>query len=78
MAKDIESEQSLLDFGGVYVSTSNVFAHDNLLDVGDVSEGKFNTISDFSHVDDSVAIHFDVSCDEEKNSESCQPDYFFS
>lgn len=48
--RDIESKQSLSDFGGVYSSTSNVFAHDDLLDEGDVSEGKFDPILDSSHV----------------------------
>ena len=75
--RDVEFEQSLLDFGGVDDSTSNVFAHDDLLDVGNVSEGKFNVVSDAFYVD-LVEHWFDVSCDEKENNEYCQSDNGFS
>ena len=64
-------------FGGVHNSTSNLFAHDNLLDVGDDSEGEFNAFLYSSHVSNAT-IFFDVSCDEEENNECCQSEYGFS
>lgn len=75
--KDLEYEQSLSDFGGVDDSTSNVFAHDDLLNANYVSEGKFNAVSDSFHAG-YATISFDISCDEEENSEYCQSDYGFS
>ena len=76
MERDIKSKQSLLDFGGVYDSTSNVFAHDDLLDVGDVSEEKFDVVSNYYHVG-LAAMCLDVSYDGEENSESCQSKFGF-
>lgn len=75
--REVKSEQSLLDCGGVYDNTSNVFVHEDLLDVEDVSEGKFNVVTYSSHAYFSV-ICFDASCDEEENSKSCQSQYGFS
>ncbi len=75
--RDVESEQPLLDFGGVHDSTSNVFAHDDLLDARNVNEGKVNVVSDSFYVD--LAEHcFDVSYDEVEDSKGCQSDYRFS
>ena len=59
MERDIESKQPLSNFGGVYDNTLNVFAHDDLLDAGDVSEQKFHTISNSSHVG-IASVCFDV------------------
>ena len=75
--KEVESKKSLLDFGGVYNRTSKIFAHEDLLNANYVNEGKFNAISDSFHAS-YATISFDISCDEEENSEGCQSDYRFS
>ena len=69
MEKYIKSERSLSNFGGAYSNTSDVCAHDNLIDVGDVLEGKFSSITRFSHAGDCSEICFDIS-DEEENIEN--------
>lgn len=74
--KDIEYELSLSRFGGVYDNTSNICAHDDLMDVGDVSKNKFGTIVDSSHVG-IAAISFDFLGDEEETNGNCHSDYGF-
>ena len=64
--KDTESQKYLSNFGGACNNTSCVYAHDDLIDAGDLFEGKFATISKFSHAGDYTAICFDTS-DEEEN-----------
>ena len=74
--KDTKSELSLSNFGGAYSNTSDVCAHDNLIDVGDAFDGKFSIVSIFSHVNNCTTICFDT-LDEEENSENPIADYEF-
>lgn len=79
--RNTKPKPSLSKFGGVFDNTSNVYAHDDLLNVRDVIEGKFHIDLVFSHVGDSTEISFETSCVEKENCEGCIYDskfYFYA
>ena len=74
--KDIEFERSLSNIGGAYNNTSDVYAHDDLINARDVFEGNFSTVSMFSHAGDCSVISFDP-LDEEEQIENNVVDFEF-